>query len=203
MKPLKLIISSFLLSAALTVCAATVPMSIHDDPSVKLVGMSQDEAFEYGRLAAHVVFDYIKAKLADANYADPTGQWTVFGAMAESNARVLKSSGLPSSVVDQFFAGWEAGSKEIRERAGRANSDRLTKHEWRSRAPNSQMIKVSGQIMCSKVALTTAVGSPNKTQTIGDKVYLYWRCLDGDIQVVAESLIYGADGLIVGNVNDY
>lgn len=100
--------------------------SISENPSEKLVGMSEIDSFEYGRLWAHAMFDYIKAKSAD-----PQGQ-SAFGSISDETIRskflteldsetvekitdAARSSGIKPSVIDNFFAGWKAGSKEVRE----------------------------------------------------------------------------------------
>ena len=82
-------------------------------------------------------------------------------------------------------------------------SHKPTKDEWISKVPNAEMAKMARQLACSKKALFKAVGSPSKTQTIGDDLYLYWSCSDGQIQVKCNAPIYNAGDQVVGNINDY
>ncbi len=80
---------------------------------------------------------------------------------------------------------------------------KLTKAEWRAKAPSSTPIQFTGQIITGKARLFAAVGPPDKTQTIGDEISLYWQCSDGLIQIVTGAQLYNITGQIIGPVNDY
>ena len=80
---------------------------------------------------------------------------------------------------------------------------KLTTAEWRAKAPSSTPIQFTGQIIIGKAQLFAAVGPPDKTQTIGDEISLYWQCSDGLIQIVTGAQLYNITGQIIGPVNDY
>ncbi len=79
-------------------------------------------------------------------------------------------------------------------------SSNLTKGQWK--AAISDLV-VGGQLYCKTDRLFAVVGKPDKTQTVGDKVYLYWECSDGEIQAVCSATGYNYSGLAFGKVNDY
>jgi hypothetical protein len=78
-----------------------------------------------------------------------------------------------------------------------------TKDEWLSKVPNSRSVRITKQVICNKSELFSAVGSPVKTQSVGDSVYLYWRCSDGEIQLDCSAMPYNGADMIVGKINDY
>jgi TPR repeat protein len=80
-----------------------------------------------------------------------------------------------------------------------AKAGDMTKAEWRSHVPPL----INGyQFLCNKGQVFAAVGDPVRTQTVGDDLYLYWKCRDGQIQVVCSQVRYGF-GIIEGQINDY
>lgn len=79
---------------------------------------------------------------------------------------------------------------------------KLTKQQWRSKAPNARLIALVGHISCSKQALNTAVGQPDRTEAEGPQTYLYWDCSDGGIKVSCSPGTFQA-GIVDGDVNDY
>jgi hypothetical protein len=47
------------------------------------------------------------------------------------------------------------------------------------------------------------MGNPDQTQTVGDKMYWYYNCSDGLIQLVLENIARRGDNLLYGDMNDY
>jgi hypothetical protein len=78
-----------------------------------------------------------------------------------------------------------------------------SKAEWLSKVPNSQSVRITRQVVCKKSELFSAVGNPVKTQSVGDSVYLYWGCSDGEIQLECNAISYNGADMIVGNIGDY
>jgi hypothetical protein len=82
-----------------------------------------------------------------------------------------------------------------------------TKAEWIQKVYQIQsepkMIIVTGDIQETKDRLFGAVGPPTSTQAIGNDIYLYWRCSDGEIQLVADRGNFGAMGFVAGKINSY
>lgn len=84
-----------------------------------------------------------------------------------------------------------------------AGKPRPTRDQWMERAPILGNFKRAGKIYCKKADLFAAVGEPERTQSSGENVFLYWKCSDGWIQVSAHGLNYRAAGMIMGEINSY
>jgi hypothetical protein len=83
------------------------------------------------------------------------------------------------------------------------NSPTITKAEWKVLFGKANRgFAVSGSVLMRKQEFLDVCGEPNKTETVGDKVYWYYACRDGEIQL---ELSKGGllQGTIVGPVNDY
>jgi hypothetical protein len=81
---------------------------------------------------------------------------------------------------------------------------RMTKEQWRERARQYDVIHARMDLTRSE--FLRIMGKPDRTQTIGEKAYWYYKCRDGMIQVVINTgmmnEVYG-DKVIVEVVNDY
>ena len=82
-------------------------------------------------------------------------------------------------------------------------SRQITREEWIAEVPNAQTVAMTGQIQCRKSDLFAAVRNPDNTQSVGDMVYVYWECSDGEIQVQCSALAYKAHGMVIGTVNEF
>jgi len=83
------------------------------------------------------------------------------------------------------------------------NAAAITKQEWKKRFGQLHPIFAqAGAIQMRKDDFVKLCGEPQKTQTIGDKVFWYYKCKDGLIQL---DLVKGnlLGGIVAGQVNDY
>jgi hypothetical protein len=81
---------------------------------------------------------------------------------------------------------------------------RQTKEEWKAKlAQGNQVFAVSGVIQMEKGEFVKVAGSPDKTQTVGNKIYWYYNCKDGTIQLEADAGALNAAGMLIGRANDY
>jgi hypothetical protein len=81
---------------------------------------------------------------------------------------------------------------------------RQTKEEWKAKlSQNNQTFAVSGIVQMKKDDFVKLMGSPNKTETIESKVYWYYDCKDGTIQLEADAGALQYQGMLIGHANDY
>lgn len=84
------------------------------------------------------------------------------------------------------------------------NPGTITKQQWKTALGRiQQMFAVSGQIQMSKSDFIRICGEPQKTQTVGDSVFWYYQCKDGDIQLELDNGNLLGAGIVTGHANDY
>jgi hypothetical protein len=81
----------------------------------------------------------------------------------------------------------------------------LTKDEWKAGVGKAQPLFAStGLLKMSRDEFIKLCGQPDKTETLDDKVYWYYACTDGTIQLVLSKFPLELSGIvIVTQVNDY
>jgi hypothetical protein len=79
-----------------------------------------------------------------------------------------------------------------------------TKEEWKTKlSQQNQMFAAAGIVHMKKDDFIKLMGSPDKTQTVGGKVYWYYDCKDGMIQLEANDGALQYQGMLIGRANDY
>lgn len=82
-------------------------------------------------------------------------------------------------------------------------ADTLTKAEWKARlAELVPAFRVVGALQIKKSDFIEVFGEPQKTQTIGQRTFWYYKCRDGTIQLDLSTGNLTAD-ILAGKVNDY
>jgi len=80
----------------------------------------------------------------------------------------------------------------------------LTKDEWKVRLGKiNQMFAMSGTLQMSRANFIKACGEPDKTQTVGDDVYWYYSCKDGDMQLVLVKVALDQGQVFIHKTNDF
>ena len=81
----------------------------------------------------------------------------------------------------------------------------LTKEQWKQKVANHFPVSVN-QIsgMISPDDFKAEIGTPDRTQTVGDNTYWYYNCSDGVIQMVIDSTALSMYKTMIGaQMNDY
>lgn len=87
-------------------------------------------------------------------------------------------------------------------------SSTLTKEEWKAQAikalPDMLGSISSGNISCKSSDFYRMMGKPERSQSIGENTYLYYRCSDGVLQLVCwKQNLEQIGELATTEINDY
>jgi len=78
-----------------------------------------------------------------------------------------------------------------------------TKQEWLSDFSQAGQILPGGSIMFNRHRLYDVLGEPDRTQSLGDTVYLYYECSDGMIQIETSQFMLNSSSTVTGRINTY
>lgn len=81
---------------------------------------------------------------------------------------------------------------------------KVTKAEWRKAvAPFDITSPQYKLVSLSETAFKTRFGKPVKEQRLGDSVYWYFKCSDGELQVVIDADFLPQQGVMIKSINEY
>jgi hypothetical protein len=83
------------------------------------------------------------------------------------------------------------------------HSTAITKREWKDAFGKAYPVFAqTGAVRMQKADFLELCGEPSKTQTVGNKVFWYYSCKDGEMQLdLDKGNLLG--GIVAGHVNEY
>ncbi len=94
----------------------------------------------------------------------------------------------------------KAGSGEVQT----IDPAKVTKAQWRKAvAPFNVNSPQWQQALLSEQGFKARMGTPAKEQRIGHRAYWYYRCRDGELQVVIEADLLEQQGVVIKSINEF
>jgi len=104
--------------------------------------------------------------------------------------------------IKGFRKGYELGGNPQTNQS--VASKTVTRSQWRTKLSDKfGALPKAGVVACQKTDFVGLMGSPSRTQTIGDTAYWYYDCSDGTIQLEMQAVPLSVANLMSGKINDY